>query len=259
LFFESGSSIAYASHEFIEQVKKQTWFTQTGMHRRLAVRTNNILTYVDFLIRDPSWQPMDVRVMPSGPFSDDYGGTYGVLDSVYRQSAPTRSDPVRKRLPADTQAIVNQVVTELSEELTDDGLVLMTASGLDTRPESSDSPYPGPHVGSYPNMLLKRCLLSLPCPKVIFLHPEKWGFEFLWSNCHAVCDASFPWEAARSTSPLAIALATDTQDRQHAIAEDFRRHGFPHIDLEAAKAGYDGPWSVIASNQPFEEYFRPDA
>lgn len=46
--------------------------------------------------------------------------------------------------------------------------MLMTASGLDTRPESKDAPYPGPHVGSYPNMLLKRCILSLPCPKVIF-------------------------------------------------------------------------------------------
>jgi hypothetical protein len=256
IYFESGSSIAYVSHEFIEQVKDQSWFYQKNMHKQIAVRTNNLLTYLDFLIRDISWQPMDVRVMPYGPFSDDYGGTYGILNSAYRQPAPNKNDPVRTKLIDETQVIVNRVTKEFNKELTDRGLVLMTASGLDTRPESKDAPYSGPHVGSYPNMLLKRCLLSLPCPKVIFLHPDKWGFDFLWSNCHAVCDSGFPWKEVSSKSPLAIALAAETQTKQSDLAEELKKHGFTHLDLEAAKAGYDGPWSIIAANKPFEDFFK---
>ena len=256
IFFESGSSIAYVSHEFIEQVKNQSWFNEKNMYKQIAVRTNNLLTYLDFLIRDITWQPMDVRVMPYGPFSDDYGGTYGILNSAYRQPAPNINNPVRTKLLDETEALIYKVKKEFTKELTDRGLVLMTASGLDTRPESKDAPYPGPHVGSYPNMLLKRCLLSLPCPKVIFLHPDKWGFNFLWSNCHAVCDSSFPWKEVSSKSPLAIALAAETQSKQSVLAEQLKDHGFTHLDLEAAKAGYDGPWSIIATNKPFEDFFK---
>jgi hypothetical protein len=226
------------------------------MYKQIVVRTNNILTYLDFLTRDISWQPMDVSVVPHGPFSDDYGGTYGILNSAISQSAPHKDDPVRTGFLPPTQKLVDEVTKNFAEQLTDRGLVLMTASGLDTRPESKDAPYPGPHVGSYPNMLLKRCLLTLKCPKVIFLHPLKWGFEFLWSNCYPVCDSSFPWKEVSSKSPVAIAMATDTETRQNELAEKLRAHGFMHLDLEAAKAGLDGPWSIIAANSPFEAFFR---
>lgn len=40
------------------------------------------------------------------------------------------------------------------------------------------------------------------------------------------------------------------------MAEQLRDQGFTHLDLEAAKAGYDGPWSIIATNKPFEDFLR---
>lgn len=92
------------------------------MHKQISVRTNNLLTYLDFLIRDISWQPMDVRVMTYGPFSDDYGGTYGILNSAYRQPSPNINDPVRTKLPDETQTLIHKITKEFTKELTDSGL-----------------------------------------------------------------------------------------------------------------------------------------
>jgi hypothetical protein len=256
VYFESGSSIAYASRAFIECVRRQSdWWFEQRMNERVRVLTNNILTYLDFLLQLAPWKPMDVRLNPPGPVSDDYGGTYGTLNFAVQESAPSLKDALRTALHSDTQKLVDRVAAELGEELKHDGLVLMTASGVDTQPESKDAPYPGPHVGSYANMLLKRSLLSLPCPKVLFIHPGKWGFDFRFNNCHAVCDQSFPWDRVRSSSPLAIALATESQGRQQQLADELAAYGFTDIDLEEVPAGIQGPWSVIAANQAFAEFF----
>ena len=257
IFFESGSSIAYVSPSFIENVKSQSyWFYDQRMYEQLHLRTNNLLTYLDFLLCESPWRPIDVRLQPPGPVSSDYGGTYGILNFAVPESAPGERDAIRLELPENTQRHVDTLVAGLKQDFGRTGLVLMPASGLDTRSESPESPYLGPHVGSYPNMLFKRCLLSLSCPRVLFLDPVKWKFDFQFNNCHAVCDKSFPWETVKSSGPLAIALAAETREDQERLGEELRDYGFPHLDPEEPKAGRTGPWSLIAANDQFVEYFR---
>ena len=257
LFFESGSSVAYVSREFINCVRTQSdWFYDKRMNERLQIRTNNLLTYLDFLLRERPWRPIDVRLQPHGPFSEDYGATYGVLNFSVQESPLSPKDAVRTRLSAETQTLVDSVIEDFKRDFSHTGLVLMAASGLDTRPESADAPYPGPHVGSYPNMLLKRCLLALPCPKVLFIDPVKWNFDFRFSNCHAVCDQTFPWETVKSSSPMAIALAAENRIRQTELAQELSAYGFDELDLEEVQAGRTGPWSIIAANHLFADYFK---
>lgn len=163
---------------------------------------------------------------------------------------------MRTKLPERTEKLVLGVTEELRTELGDKSLILMTASGVDIRQLSEECAYPGLHVGSYPDMLLKRCLMALPYPKVIFLHPGKWGFEFTYSNCHAVCDESFQWDNLISSSPIAVALAADTQTRQQELAIDLMSKGFSQVDIEEPPAGTKGPWSIIAANTSFSDFFR---
>ena len=49
IYFESGSSIAYTSRRFIEYAKEEDWFYEKGLFKKLRLRTNNFLTYLDFL------------------------------------------------------------------------------------------------------------------------------------------------------------------------------------------------------------------
>ena len=134
---------------------------------------------------------MDIRLQPQGPFSNDYGATYGTLKSARKMNPPsTNNNP--PPLPPDANRVVRQMTREFSEGFARSGLILMTTSGIDN---NSKSPFFGPHVGSYYNMLLKRCLLSVPCPKVLFLDASKWGFTFLLNNCHSICGSDFTWES----------------------------------------------------------------
>lgn len=256
LFFESGSSVAYVSREFIAQAADQDWFTTRGMPERLRIRTNNLLTYVDFLLRDVLRQPMDVGVFPHGAFSKSYGASCGSLSGVVRAASPNPGDSLRRNLPVDAQERVDEMTRSLRQEMMAPCLILMTASGVDISSDSGHG-YPGPHVGSYANMLFKRSLFDLECPKVLFLHREKWGFRFIYSNCHAVCDQSFPWERVRSEKPMAIAMAVDSEEEQKALAESLTSQGFVHVEPEIPAAGHgDGPRALIAANEPFARFFR---
>jgi hypothetical protein len=257
LYFESGSSVAYVSREFIHQVRRQSdWWYQRKATESVHVLTNNILTYLQFLLQESPWQPMDVRLNPSGPVSDDYGGTYGILSFAPKKAAPGPLDALRTALPRETETLVKKQTDVLSKQLSDSGLILMTASGVDTRSASATVPYPGPHVGSYENMLLKRCLLSLGCPKVMFLHPDKLGFEFRFNNCHAVCDQSFSWSQIRKKCPLAIAMSAPSREEQQRLASELEAHGFTDIDLEEPPAGNADQWAIIAANRRFSDFFR---
>ena len=253
IYFESGSAVAYVSRKFIEYVNQEDWIRERDLPGRLKIRTNNLLTYLDFLLVDEPWKPMDIRLQPYGPFSHDYGATYGRLKAA--RKLPPPSQPVhRNALPGDASKVVEEVRQDLLAEFNERGLVLMTTSGVDVNPES---PFLGPHVGSYYNMLLKRCLLSLPCPKVLFLDQTKWDFPFLLHNCHPVCDAEFPWNAARETTPLAIALSVRDRERRDFVLGSLESNGFRHAECGEVKTGVKGVWPIIAANDLFWKFFHP--
>jgi hypothetical protein len=257
IYFESGSSIAYVSESFIDYVKNNSEsFYGQDIEQRIAIHTNNLFTYLNFILLDKPWRQIKIEINPQGIFSDDYGGTYGKLNFAVPKSAPLKNERIRERLDSATQIIVDQVVKEFNDVFDNSSLILMTASGIDTRPYDVLTPYPGPHVGSYPNMLLKRCLLSVNAPKVIFLDPKKWNFDFKYGNCHPVCDASYSWDYVIHNTPLAIALAANSREEQGVISKQLVAQGFNNLELEEAKAGSTGPWSIIASNDKFKESFE---
>lgn len=253
IFFESGSSIAYVSQEFINQIRQQRFFYTNKLDEQIRIRTNNVLTYLDFFFQETPWEALDVSLYPQGPFSEDYGGTYGKLNDIVPEPPPRKGDPPRKQLPPESREGVDNVKSDLLKDFETGGLVLMAASGVDTREESS---YPGPHVGSYPNMLLKRSLLELPCPKVLFLHPDKWGFDFDYNNCQAVCDQEMSWKQVISSSPLAIAISTDKREVQERLSGELAQKGFTDLYTEVPPAGGEGFWSIIAGNAAFADFFR---
>ena len=257
IFFESGSSIAYVSDKFIDFVKnKSDSFYRKGIEKEIQLHTNNIFTYLNFILLANPWRPIDIRVNPQGIFFEDYGGTYGELSFVPPKSPPIKNDPIRKCLPEATQIVVDNEVMRLNNEFKNSALILMTVSGIDVRTLSIEAPYPGPHVGSYPNMLLKRCLLSINSPKVVFIDPNKWDFNFVFGNCHAICDESFPWDGVILEHPLAIVIATESKDEQKRIGDELCEYGLTFLEFEEPKAGTEGSFAVIASNKLFNDYFK---
>jgi hypothetical protein len=128
----------------------------------------------------------------------------------------------------------------------------MTASGMDV---NKDSPFYGPHVGSYYNMLFKRALLGAKCPTVLFLDDEKLlENPFKEDFCYPVCDGQGPlsWAELCHQSPLAIALGCATEDSRRKSAELLTSMGLTEIKKNE-KPSDDGAWPIIASNKAFFE------
>jgi hypothetical protein len=251
LYFESGSSIAYVSGEFIKYVKEEEWFREHGMHSRLKLRTNNLLTYLDFLMVEPPWLPIEIQLMPHGSISHDYGATYGSLKSARDETAISRARPGLP-LPEDAKQEIGKMQRKLEGFTKQKGLALMTTSGVDI---TANSMFPGPHVGSYHNMLLKRCLFSLSCSKILFLDERKWGYPFEQGNCFSVCDGELSWERLKRETPLAIAMAIRERGRRQNIANSLSEHGFEFQEWGNEKSHEASPLPVIAGNEPFAERF----
>ena len=256
IFFESGSSIAYASRKFIEYVDEERQAYQDWLYKELKIRTNNFLTYLDFQLIDPNWEPLDVRLQPNGPFSSDYGASYGKIKKARFRPATTHNNETNG-LHKDANDAISQVAQELRYDFSGGSIILMTASGLFL---DSNSRFYGPHVGSYHNMLLKRCLLSMPCPKVLFLDERKWGLPFDTDNCYAICDKTcgrdLNWEYLKLNTPLAIALATSGQEKQDSLVEQLTSEGFSYCEKGTIKAGSTGRWPIIATNDLFWKFFK---
>lgn len=252
IYFESGSSIAFVSRKFIEYVKEEDWFTKHKLDTRLRLRTNNLFTYMDFLLIDPPWTPMDIQLLPHGFISHDYGATYGELKSARKKQSPSKPIPGYK-LASDAALEVAKLTKKLTSSFTNEaGIVLMTASGVDI---DSNSPFPGPHVGSYYNMLVKRCLFSLPCPKVLFLDERKWGYKFGLGFCHSVCDSEFTWEHLKTNTAMAVALAAKDEITLDGLCRSLAENGFRHQERGDAKPRTAGLWPVIAANDLFAAKF----
>lgn len=251
VYFESGSSIAFLSRRFIEYVKEEEWFRAHGMHSRLKLRTNNLLTYLDFLLVEPPWSPIEIQLLPHGSISHDYGATYGSLKAARGEPAPNQPNRGLK-LEEDAKREIGKLERQLSAFTLEKGLALMATSGIDILP---NSPFPGPHVGSYHNMLLKRCLFSLPCSKVLFVDERKWGYPFELGNCYSVCDSEFTWKFLSTSTPLAIAMAIKDRARREQMEASLKENGFDFQEWGNQKSREEEPLPVIAANQLFARRF----
>jgi len=252
IYLESGSSIAYVSRSFIRYFHDEEWPYAKGLDSRLHIRTNNLLTYLQFLLVDTWWRPMDIQLMPYGPFSADYGATYGRLKSTRKMNSPMSSDEPRI-LPDDAAREIETLSATLKKAFARTGLVLMATSGIEIDPKAA---FPGPHVGSPYNMLLKRCLLGLPCPKVMFLDDKKWNYSFKYNRCHPVCDSQFTWDYVKHDTPLAIALAAQDRARRDELTKSLREEGFTRQEVREVFLGEKGVWPIIAANECFLKFFQ---
>ena len=213
LFFESGSTIAYLSYEFLTRMARP-WVREQIAKKEFAIDTNNILTYLDFVLAKPDADPVKCRLNPPGPADLRYGATFGRLTSLLEMWPPTS--------PRDLSADAAEAVASMSRTLGCDAntLILMTASGLD----NSTDGFKGPHVGSYYNKLFRRLLLTNDSPTVLLLEEAKVFKKFPTGECFPVCDAagSATWEAIRHETPLAImtcATKARIEDRTRKLDE----------------------------------------
>ena len=211
LFFESGSTTAFLSDEFVHTV-----VSGEGMHP-WHIRTNNVLSLIHFDLHTP----IDAARFPGGvPDPDDrYGAIFPNEWRVLHEPFP---ETPRSLYEAESTAFreMREAFTKLGSSsshsgsghgqatTSDDGngslLVLAAASGLDL--DNRIQHFRGPHVGSHPNMLFKRVIFTSGCPVVLFLSAEKLGNSFRKGRCYAVFGPDEPWLTAVRKYPLAICV-----------------------------------------------------
>jgi hypothetical protein len=246
LFFESGSSIAYVSEEFITVVGDARW--GRDLSKKLKIATNNILTFFDFALISPSSDLFNVSLEPKGPFEPSYGATFGELAEAVELSWPKRPEP----LHPSARPYVEAVTRSLKAFFDAPGMILMTSSGVEL---DEDSPFCGPHVGSYYNKLVKRALLEVRVPTVMLLDQTKFPYGFRLGQCHPVCGPDFPWQKMREEVPLAIALAFSTRDDKDKAIDRLAAIGFTSDEPVVEE---DGIWPVIAGNRQFAQAMKID-
>jgi len=236
LFFESGSSIAFLSEVFIERLQED-WMREVS--RDLRIQTNNVLTYLDFLLSER----IQIELYPYGPPEAKYGATFGPLTAVPRREPPSRP----RQLSEMGRRGVEGIRDRLIEGYQHCGLILMAASGLEL---SRESEFPGPHVGSYYNKLFKRAILASACPTVMFLDETKVPWEFKIGNCFPVCDKDMSWSSVCQTNPLAIAVAASTEEKVKELERLLGELTLCNLEIEY----HDGTaYTVIASNDHFQD------
>ena len=228
LFFESGSSIAYLGERFLLRLNKEWVQRETQV---LDLETNNILCLMEFI----EAKGVRLHLYPDGPPETEYGATFGSIEKVR---------PERGRLGVKAREVVDEVKQHLAD-YQQYGIVFGAASGIDLKSKN-----PGPHVGSFQNMLLKRALLESGSPVVLFVDEEKLPYDFIPDRCFSVCDDEFTWEHVCKKIPLALACAFQSEARakKTKVLAKLRRIGFKH---QQTSRSTDIPWSVIVSNDAF--------
>jgi hypothetical protein len=234
LFFESGSSTAFMSEAFASRLDQGIKWS------RLSIETNNILSYMEFILG----RSAPVALFPVGPPDRKYGGTFGELMSL--------SIPPEGAYPISGEAyeLMAQLRDHFSKQYSESGLIISTASGFDL---TRGSEWIGPHVGSYHNMLFKRALLESGAPVVIVMDEDKLLRPREQSRCFPVCNADFSWYFACQNMPIALACAFRSEERANRVIPDLQYLGLEH--LEFSRHG-EAPWPIVASNNMFWERRR---
>jgi len=192
LFFESGSTIAYLSDEFVRLVLTSNQDAE-GWH----IRTNNVLSLVYFGLHTP----IDASRFPMGiPDPDDkYGAIFPNEWRLLHEPPPKRP---RKLYPKEKKAVDD--MRDAFNKVPGRQLVLAAASGLDL--DNKVQNFRGPHVGSHPNMLFKRSIFTSGCPVVLFISAEKLGNPFRLHRCYSVFGPDEPWKEAVIKYPMAVCV-----------------------------------------------------
>lgn len=243
LYFESGSTIAYLSEAFIEDDNPQ-WLRL--LFSLLQIETNNILTYLTFGLNMPG----SAELYPAGPPEPVYGASLGALRSLASETPPLRPTALADEAANHVQKIAQRFRNHYQEA----GMILMTASGVEIKP---NSPFEGPHVGSYHIMLFKRALLLSKCPIVMFLDEDKLlKHPFLLEKCYPVCCEAIPWKRVCRSHPIALAVGCSSEKGLELVSRLLSDWHLDHIDSAEGKLKSIPYWSLLASNDVFEERLK---
>jgi len=236
-FLESGSSIAYLAESL------------TANWPRLCskieeIETNNILTYLELISAESVRR---FSLYPSGRPEDKYGATFGSLRSLTPPVKPaSMGHPIEREARFETDRIRNH----FSEQYAQNGIIFAATSGIELDPQS---PFQGPHVGSYYNMLFKRAELEAGrekegIPVVILADESKVRCKFEPDKCFPICDRELSWKTVCEEVPLAIACAFRSEKMKDGILSRLQDAGFTHKEVE--REG-QVPWCTIVSNDRF--------
>jgi len=234
LFFESGSTIAYLSSEFLNRLSEPQW---RSVIARLQIKTNNILTYLETVLTTN----IKIEIRPYGPPERSYGATFRDLTKLPKHSAPGP-------MPLKSDAI--EAIDEMANTLKSKGgkmMFLATASGLNI----DQTEYPiGYHVGSYYNKLFKRAMVKAGSPMVLFIDAKKFQKPFNPAHCYSVFGNDLPWEDICASHPLALCVGAADKGEREFIIEKIMAFGFTYIDTLDEPEKY-GCWPLIARNVLF--------
>lgn len=234
VFFEAGSSIAYVTevlvHQFMPPFFDQDRFTNLHFH------TNNILTYIDFLLFSES----RIDLFPVGSIDIRYGATFGEISTF--SSLPPPAFP--RILSRPERMIMEKYSLWFRKHYLEDGIILMTTSYVEVNKEGG---FAGPHVGSSTNMIFKRSLLESAVPAVIFLDERKIPVSSVVGHCYSICDKEFTWSNLCKTQPIAIAVACRSENKMNEVERILLDFGLEHT----IKDQQNDIWTGIAFNNVF--------
>jgi hypothetical protein len=243
VFFESGSTITYLARRLSKRLPKRGKGRDDS--KSLLVLTNNAFAYLYL------WLCSGVMChpVPEGPPDHTYGGMYGPLTNRHR--CPNYDLPPLEKYDPDAFKLIQSLKTEVFPDLQGEkeSLLLAATSGLqvsddviikELRMDSESKTniwYPstnteirdcvrkcrGFHVGSYQNMLFKRCYYLTKIPTVVFIHDDKVDCEVKVGKCHYLFDQGVTWDSFFPTYPLSIWIACE-QNTYSFIMEKCKRH-----------------------------------
>ena len=230
LYFESGSTLAYLSSELLPLLERNaaTLLTTPILENRIRIRTNNILTYLSYILLSRA----KTSLVPYGPPDTKYGATYG--DIVLHVGDEVAPDPSAIRMN-DIGRVERKLVTQICRKALGGGnpppkkwLFLSAASGLELT--HRDSLCQGPHVGSYSNMLLKRAIYETGSPVILFVDDTKIDRNFVPAKCYSVMTKAMTWQKVCVERPIAVCYASSSAETYSATREKLQRFGLSSAD-----------------------------
>lgn len=229
LFFESGSTLAYLSTALLTVIKNNPSIlvTPSRDEERLKIRTNNILTYLTYVLD----APVKTSLVPYGPPDKKYGATYGEIAHHFSDDIPKHPQSLRKSgLVGEERNVLNRIIEEAliwEKHKTRRHIFLAAASGLELR--NKNELYRGPHVGTYRNMLLKRAMYETGSPLILFLDDAKIDQNFDPEVCYSVMSRERTWTQFCAENPLAVCFACKDEVSYQETVVSLRASGFlPH-------------------------------
>lgn len=201
LFFESGSTVAYAAQVVGERLREQ--------REEIRISTNNVLAYLVF------WLVHRIRcsLFPWGPPEQLYGAVFDqVNDFVPLKKKP--SFPPEPLSHTDQEAIRLLHDSYYSpSKWKRPALMLGALSGLQLKEDPQIANCLGPHVGSPRNKVFKRFMYDTKLPLMLMMTGNKINSDVDKERCHFILEQrvgqSLTWATFITERPVAFCVGCE--------------------------------------------------